>query len=361
MPLSIDKGQTPNRDATKNGFSNQRVSPALSAGCIRVALVNNMPDSALEDTEAQFSGLLADACGKLSVHLSLYSLSGVPRGERGKEHLQRFYRSTDELSNNDVDAVIITGTEPRQADLREEPYWGALATLLHWAEANTESAILSCLAAHASVLHSDRIARHRLSDKRFGVFDQRMAGHHRLTEGILETIRFPHSRWNELPEEELASCGYLVLTKSAEAGVDSFVKKKKRSLFVHFQGHPEYGAQTLLKEYRRDIGRFLRNERETYPSMPHGYFDANSVKVLTEFQANAALHRHEDLLAAFPQASIASALQHPWRNAALAIYRNWLHHVAARKADARKVAVAVKAAPATRAYARASAAASRVG
>ena len=47
--------------------------------------------------------------------------------------------------------------------------------------------------------------------------------------------------------------------------MDSFVKKKKRSLFVHFQGHPEYGAQTLLKEYRRDIKRFLRAERETIP------------------------------------------------------------------------------------------------
>ena len=56
----------------------------------------------------------------------------------------------------------------------------------------------------------------------------------------------------------LTQCGYLVLTQSAEGGVDSFVKKKKQSLFVHFQGHPEYGAQTLLKEYRRDIRRFLK-------------------------------------------------------------------------------------------------------
>ena len=70
----------------------------------------------------------------------------------------------------------------------------------------------------------------------------------------------------------LAACGYIVLTQSAEGGVDTFVKKKKRSLFVHFQGHPEYGAQTLLKEYRRDIKRFLRGERETYPSDAKGLF-----------------------------------------------------------------------------------------
>ena len=361
MPLTIDEGRTQNHRAAQNGSLKLPMSSARSAACIRVALVNNMPDSALEDTEAQFSSLLADACGQLPVRLSLYSLPGVPRGERGKEHLQRCYRSTDELCNDHVDAVIITGTEPRQADLRQEPYWTALATLLDWAETNTESAVLSCLAAHASVLHSDRIARRKLSDKRFGVFDQTITGDHLLIRGILEPVRFPHSRWNELPEQELTSCGYRVLTHSAEAGVDSFVKTKKRSLFVHFQGHPEYGAQTLLKEYRRDIGRFLRNERETFPSMPHGYFDANSVKVLTEFQASAASHRHEDLLAAFPQASIAGALQHSWDNAAICIYRNWLHYVVARKADARKIAPALKAAPAVRAYARASAGASRVG
>jgi homoserine O-succinyltransferase/O-acetyltransferase len=50
--------------------------------------------------------------------------------------------------------------------------------------------------------------------------------------------------------DALGDSGYFVLTQSAEGGVDTFVKKKKQSLFVHFQGHPEYGAETLLKEYR---------------------------------------------------------------------------------------------------------------
>jgi len=71
-------------------------------------------------------------------------------------------------------------------------------------------------------------------------------------------VRFPHSRWNEVQENALTGCGYEVLTKSDSAGVDLFVKQKKKSLFVHFQGHLEHQAETLLKEYRRDIKRFLR-------------------------------------------------------------------------------------------------------
>ena len=66
-------------------------------------------------------------------------------------------------------------------------------------------------------------------------------------------MQIPHSRWNEVRADALTACGYEILTQSAEAGVDLFVKKKKDSLFVHFQGHPEYSVRTLLKEYRRDI------------------------------------------------------------------------------------------------------------
>jgi homoserine O-succinyltransferase len=51
----------------------------------------------------------------------------------------------------------------------------------------------------------------------------------------------PHSRWNEIPEEALLACGYRVLTRSEDAGVDAFVKQRN-SLFVFFQGHPEYDA-----------------------------------------------------------------------------------------------------------------------
>ena len=192
----------------------------------------------------------------------------------------------------------ITGTEPRQANLRDEPYWGALTEVFSWAEENTSTAVLSCLAAHASVLHSDGIGRHRLLDKRFGVFDStKQSNHHQLTNDLANRIRFPHSRWNEVRAEELTFCGYSVLTQSLEAGVDLFVKRKKKSLFVHFQGHPEYSERTLLKEYRRDIKRFLAGERETYPSMPAGYFDAAATQCLNDFHELAVSGRPEEMSA----------------------------------------------------------------
>ena len=251
---------------------------------VRIALINNMPDAALEDTEVQFFELLDAAASDIPVSLKLYSLPNLPRSDAGQQHLSNFYFGVQDLLNSRFDGVIMTGTEPRQPDLRDEPYWPALTDVLDWAEHSTTSTVLSCLAAHAGVLYSDGIARHRLPDKQFGVFEFKKLCDHALTDGIGDQMQIPHSRWNEVRADALTSCGYEVLTQSADAGVDLFVKKEKDSLFLHFQGHPEYGARTLLKEYRRDIKRFLRRERETYPTMPHGYFDSVASRLLSDFK-----------------------------------------------------------------------------
>jgi homoserine O-succinyltransferase len=299
--------------------------------CLKIALINNMPDAALEDTEMQFMELLDAAAGDLPVRLKLYSLPKVPRSDRGLLHLNNFYFGIDDLWNNQFDAVIMTGTEPRQPDLREEPYWHALTNVLEWAERNTASTILSCLAAHAGVLHNDGIRRQPLSDKQFGVFESSSVLDHELTRQAARPMRFPHSRWNEVRADALNSCGYSVLTSSAQAGMDLFVKQRRKSLFVHFQGHPEYGTQTLLKEYRRDIKRFLRQERATYPTMPAGYFGPATIKLLAEFQETANSHPREEQLALFPEAAVAGALQNTWQSSATCVYRNWLQYVSARK------------------------------
>jgi len=335
MPLIIDGGRVPPRWAEKKSLRAARSLEICRtpADCLRIAFINNMPDPALEDTEMQFFDLLDAAAGDVPVFLKLHSLSGVPREERGKQHLRSFYFGTDDLLNSRFDGVIMTGTEPRQRNLRNEPYWSAMANVLDWAESNTVSTVLSCLAAHAGVLHSDGIDRCPLSDKQFGVFDFARTASHQLSRGTGGRVRFPHSRWNEVQADALTACGYLVLTESAEGGVDSFVKQKKRSLFVHFQGHPEYGAQTLLKEYRRDIKRFLRRERETYPSMPKGYFDAAATSFLTDFREVVLSDRREELMEGFPEASLAGTLRKTWYSSATAIYRNWLRYVVSNKSD----------------------------
>jgi homoserine O-succinyltransferase len=314
--------------------SQHTTTQGTRAQAIRVALVNNMPDAALEDTELQFVDLLEAASDGIPVVVRMYSLPGVPRTERGMSRLNNLYYGLDELWQSPVDALIMTGTEPLHSHLRQEPYWGNLANVLDWAERNTISTVLSCLAAHAGVLHSDGVERHRLSDKRSGVFEFPTPTPLALTRGMAGPVRFPHSRWNEVRADALQSCGYTIVTQSEAAGVDCFVKRKKQSLFVHFQGHPEYHADTLFKEYRRDVRRYLRQERETYPAEPAGYFDSRAQKSLTDFRQRASAGRSEQLMIDFPEASLTSGLRHEWRTSAVNIYGNWLALIAEKKAEA---------------------------
>ena len=342
MPLIINDGRMPPRWAAKTRSRHPEVLGHRdeSSEHIKLALINNMPDAALEDTEAQFFQLLDTASGPTEVSVELYSLPKLPRSDRAQNHLRNYYFEFDELWNKRFDGVVVTGTEPRQPNLRDEPYWPALVDVLDWAEHNTASTVLSCLAAHAGVLYSDGIERHPLNDKRFGVFVHKKVCEHPLTQGTEALIHTCHSRWNELPEDALVSCGYTVLTRSLEAGADLFVKRKGRSLFVHFQGHPEYEAQTLFKEYRRDIRRYLRGERETYPAAPHNYFDAPASTLLAEFHGSARSTRREDLIEQFPDA-LADTLENKWHATAACIYRNWLGYTSSKSLTASELPPAV--------------------
>ncbi len=44
--------------------------------------------------------------------------------------------------------------------------------------------------------------------------------------------------------------------------------------FVFLQGHPEYESDSLAREHRRDLGRYLRGETDAKPPTPKGYSQA---------------------------------------------------------------------------------------
>ncbi len=297
---------------------------------IHIGLINNMPDGALEATERQFLKLLDSVAGDVDVCLSLYALPEVPRTDAGRCRISRFYSAIENLWDSQLDGLIVTGTEPRTSNLRDEPYWGTFAKVVDWAEHNTLSTVWSCLAAHAAILHTDGIVRRRLNDKLFGIFECTRASDHPLTAGASSYLRMPHSRWNDIPEDKLTDCGYHLLTRSGDAGIDVFAKQRK-SLFVFFQGHPEYEANTLLLEYRREVGRYLKGERDAYPLMPSGYFDCDTADALTVLRDRLLSMRHDASLADFPTALLETTLANTWQPVGACVYSNWISFLCAQK------------------------------
>jgi len=292
---------------------------------LTIGLINNMPDAALQATERQFMRLLRHAAGDIRIDFHCFSLPSVLRSQTARWRVEQQYTDIADLDRLRIDGLIVTGAEPNAAALPDEPFWRDLADIIDWAAANTRSTIWSCLAAHAAVKHLDGIERHRLGAKCSGVYDCVKVTDNWLTAGLPSPLKISHSRLNELRASDLIARGYQVLTQSREAGVDIFAKELK-SRFVFFQGHPEYDALSLEREYLRDISRYLAGERDAYPALPAGYFDAETEQKLVVFERRARVERRPALSAEFPERTLRADIAAG--TAATAIFRNWLGYLA---------------------------------
>ncbi|AMB47944.1 homoserine O-succinyltransferase [Methylobacterium sp. AMS5] len=293
---------------------------------LRVGLLNNMPDSALVQTERQFRRLIGPG-----VELRLFSLDTVPRGPLARAHLERFYEAQEALAEAGLDALVVTGAEPKAKRLADEPFFPALAAVVEWADASGVPTLFSCLAAHAAVLHLDGIERRPLPTKHSGVYACTAVAHHPLLAGLPPSVPVPHSRWNDLPEQALTARGYRVLRRSEQVGVDLFVRERGAPM-VFLQGHPEYDGDTLAREYRRDIGRFLDGERDQAPALPENYYADEAVLRFDAFAAVARAYRSPALHADFPTMAETPPRPADWQEAAAGLFRNWLALVSDRVA-----------------------------
>jgi homoserine O-succinyltransferase len=302
-----------------------RLEHGQAAGAVlTIGLINNMPDPALQATERQFTRLLQTAAGNRRIHLHCFSLPSVKRSPQARALMAGRYTDIADLGRLPLDGLIVTGAEPIAPTLPEEPFWKDLTDVIDWAEANTRSAIWSCLAAHAAVLHLDGIERQRLTRKCSGVYDCHKVADDWLMKDIRSPLKIAHSRINELRKADLAAHGYQLLTESPDAGVDIFAKRL-RSHFVFFQGHPEYDALSLQREYLRDITRYLARQRDSFPAFPAGYFDAETEHKLGHYRKRASAERQIPLSVELPHLALRSDLA--TGVAASAIFGNWLEYL----------------------------------
>jgi homoserine O-succinyltransferase len=142
-------------------------------------------------------------------------------------------------------------------------------------------------------------------------------------QGITTAWRGPHSRQFGLDEDRLVANGYRVLARSVECGVDSFVKNGLPFLFL--QGHPEYSADTLMREYMRDMRRYVLGESVKIPAIPHDYFDGATEAPLATQAKLAEQNRGElSILVEMAKTAQAGLQPPPWQSAATRLFANWI-------------------------------------
>jgi homoserine O-succinyltransferase len=284
-----------------------------------------MPDGAFDATERQFLGLLEAGSGAQVVEVRRYALAGVPRSDRVAQRIAEEYRPVADLWNDPPDLLVVTGANPVERDIEDEPYWDDLADLLRWANENVRSTMLSCLSAHASLKIFDGLERVHLDTKCTGVFAQRVDPTSELTRGLDPEILLPHSRWSTVDADELRRAGYDIVMDSPDVGWSIATRESGESRVLLVQGHPEYDPSSLLREYHRDARRYVLHERDDLPCLPLHCVAPEDWERLEQLHFDITHdHRDPELLGAYSFDEVGARAPWPWLPTARSLYVNWM-------------------------------------
>jgi homoserine O-succinyltransferase len=292
---------------------------------LHIGFLNMMPDAALQATERQFIRLVGGSNPIAQFFVYPFSLPGLPRSAETLEYISKYYSTFGALREEGLDALIITGANVATPDLTAEPFWEPLVEVVDWAQDNVTSVLCSCLATHALLKHLHGIERRPLPKKCWGVFSHRVCDpRHPLLREINTRFDAPHSRYNDISRAQLEAAHLRVLAESEEGGVH-LAASRDGFRIVYFQGHPEYDFNSLLKEYKREVKRFLAGELDAPPPFPEHYFSPAAASLAQGYVDRATRARDAgESLPEMPEPEIEALLDNTWGDTAKAIVNNWL-------------------------------------
>ena len=231
----------------------ETVLPEGAPQSVQIVILNLMPTK--EATETQLLRVLGGT--KREIEVTLLAPATHESKNTAQEHIERFYTTFDRMRGGRIDGLIVTGAPVEMLAFEQVDYWEELAGIMDWARQNIRSTYYICWAAQAAMYRFFGIRKYPLEEKCFGIFEHSFTGaQHPLLRGVKQPFLAPHSRHTQVLAEEICAAeGIELLAASEAAGVYLAAERDGRSIFV--TGHSEYDADTLKKEYDRDVSRGL--------------------------------------------------------------------------------------------------------
>ena len=191
--------------------------------------------------------------------------------------MRRTYWPINDLLEEPPEALIVTGTEPRSAALEEEPYWASMVELHRVGRDpyRLEHLVLSGRACGRTGPGRRAAAAPRRKSAS-ACSRTRPLPSHPLLQAVGDAA--PHAAFalERASRAGARAAGYVFRAASPETGADLFVRPGVASSSAS-RATRSTRDTTLLKEYRRDVGRFLRGEHADWPAVPRGYFPPQSL------------------------------------------------------------------------------------
>jgi homoserine O-succinyltransferase len=229
---------------------------------LKLLILNLMPTKIV--TEIQLLRKLSNTPLQIEVEF-LRTLSHDAKNTDA-EHLEAFYTSFDSVRERRFDGMIITGAPVEQLDFDDVDYWPELCEIMDWTRTNVHSTLHICWGAQAGLYYHYGVKKYDLPKKLSGVYLHTMEKPlSPFFRGFNDEFFVPHSRYTEVRREDIEAVPELeLMSTSPKAGVFAVKSENNRRIFI--TGHPEYDADTLALEYKRDLDKGIN------PDVPENYF-----------------------------------------------------------------------------------------
>lgn len=282
MPIVIPRGLPAfeNLQSEKIFVMDKKRAVGQDIRPIEIAILNLMPTK--ETTETQLIRLLSNS--PLQINVTLIKTDTYVPTHVTDDHMNRFYKSLDEIKKMKFDGMIVTGAPVETLPFEEVKYWHELEQIIDFADKNVTSTIYICWGAQAALYHKFGIGKHMLDKKLFGIFPTHaVVKNDMLLKGMDDTFYIPSSRHTSVDEFALRENPDIkILAEGEESGVAIAKTLDNKSFF--FTGHSEYDRYTLRNEYLRDLEKGLPIDR------PKNYFATDDIdKVDMKWRSTANL------------------------------------------------------------------------
>ena len=229
---------------------------------LKILIVNLMPKKI--ETETQLARLLGNT--PLQVEPTLLHTSSHQSKNVAEEHLLAFYKTFEDVKNENFDGMIITGAPVEHMPFEEVEYWAELCEIMEWSKTHVHSTLHICWGAQAGLYYHYGIQKQAVDKKLFGVFPHTVDYKSSiLFRGFDDVFFVPQSRHTTVLKEDVKKVSKLkILASSKQTGVYAVSTKNGRQIFI--TGHSEYDADTLKNEYLRDLSQGKPIE------IPYNYF-----------------------------------------------------------------------------------------
>ena len=215
---------------------------------LKILLLNLMPTKI--DTETQFARVLGNT--PLQIELELISSSNHVFKNISKKHMLSFYKTFDDVKNQNFDGMVITGAPVECMNFEQVDYWDELCQIMEWSKIHVHSTLHICWGAQAGLYYHYGIQKRPLENKLSGIYTHTLTDpNFILFRGVDDQFHIPHSRNTTVLEEDILAIPDLkIMAKSDQAGVYALKTENGKQIFL--MGHAEYDRDTLKKEYVRD-------------------------------------------------------------------------------------------------------------